>query len=114
MVIRFHKFSSILSAILWFLLGLLTIGSIAISSLGWIINLSMGVLFLIIAGFIFLHGKNLHQFYTRTIEIVQNDLHFKRFLWLDLIFVLSTVFLGGVFLIAAFFRVFGEGFAVFG
>ena len=114
MVIRFHKFSSILSAILWLLLGILTIGSITISSLGWIINLSMGFLFIIIAGFIYLHGKNLHQFYSNAIEIIQNDPHFKRFLRLDLLFVFSTTFLGGVSLIAAFFRVFGEGFAVFG
>ena len=114
MLIRFHKFSFILSAILWFLLGILTIGSIAISSLGWIINLSMGSFFMIVAGFIYLHGKNLHQFYSNAIETIQNDPHFNRFLRLDLIFVFSTAIISGGFLIAAIFRVFGEGFAVFG
>jgi len=114
MIIKIHKFCSILCTSLWLILGMLTIGSIAASSLVWIVNLGMGLLFIIIGVFIYLHGMRLHLFYASAVHKLQKDPNFQKFLRLDLIFVIISCLGGGVLLIGALIRVFMEGFAVFG
>jgi len=114
MVVKLHKYSSILSASLWLILGILTAGSIVISKLGWIINVGMGLLFIIIGCFMYFHGNSLHQFYGSAVEKIQYDPNFRRFLRLDLIFVLISCIFSGISLIAVITRIFFEGYAVFG
>jgi hypothetical protein len=114
MAIKFHKFSYILSACLWSGLGMLTIGGIAVSSIGWFINLGMGLLFLFIGCFMYFHGNSLHRFYAGGADQLQEDPKLQRFLRWDLIFVIISCILSGSLFTAAFYRIFFEGFAVFG
>jgi hypothetical protein len=74
----------------------------------------MGLLFIIIGGFMYFHGNNLQKFYLSASEKLQKNLNFQRFLRFDLIFVLISYILSGSLVTGAFFRIFIEGFAVFG
>ena len=114
MDIKFHKYSYIFSACLWSVLGMMTIGSIAVSSIGWVINLGMGLLFILIGVYLYFRGNSLHRFYSSAVDNLQQDPNYQRFLRFEMIFVIISSILSGVFLIAAFIRVFREGFAVFG
>lgn len=114
MLINIHKYIAYLSTFFWFALGAVTIGSILRSQLGWPINLIMGILFILIGGFIYLYTHNLSLFCETLPDDVQKNIYFHRFLRLDIIIVIVSAFSGGLFLVAAVFRVFGEGFAVFG
>ena len=114
MLIQWYKNIAFISAILWTGLGVLTIGSIALSSIGWAINLIIGLLFMLIAYFLYLRVKNLHCFYETIPSDAQNNPHLQRFLRLEMIFVLGTCFFGIILLSAGISRVFGEGYAIFG
>ena len=63
MLIQWCKNIAFIGAILWAGLGVLTIGSIALSSIGWVINLIIGSLFILIGFFLYLRAKHLHRFY---------------------------------------------------
>jgi hypothetical protein len=92
----------------------MTIGSIAVSPLGWVINLGMGLLFIMIGGYLYFRGKSLHRFYAGAVDNLQEDPNFQSFFSYEMIFVIISCFGSGVFLIGAFIRIFIEGFAVFG
>ena len=113
-LIRWYKNLAIVSALLWAGLGLLTVGSIAVSSLGWAINLIMGVLFIFIGWFLYARSDSFYWVYSSSASDIQNHPHLQQFLRLDLIFVLGTCLVGGILLMASIGRVFGEGFAIFG
>jgi hypothetical protein len=114
MEIKLHRYSFIFSVYLWLALGILTIGSILVSSLGWIVNLGMGLLFIIIGCLMYLHGNSLHRFYKGSMDKLQEDPNFQRFLRLDLLFVIISCIVISAMLTGAFIRIFIEGFAVFG
>jgi len=114
MLIRWHKNSALVSAILWIGIGAITIYSVALSSFGWGINLIMGFLFILLGWFLYIRANCFHRFFLTSTADIQNNPHFKRFLRLDLMFVLSTCLVGGLLLSASISRVFGEGYAVFG
>ena len=114
MLIQWYKYSALIGAILWIGLGALTLGSIVLSSIGWVINLVIGLIFILIGYFLYLRASKLVRFYVTATDDVQNNPHMQRFLRLDLMLVLSTCFLGGLLLTAGISRVFGEGYAIFG
>lgn len=114
MLIRRYRNIAFVSAALWVGLGGLTVGSIALSSIGWVINLVMGLLFMLIGVYLYFRAKNLHRFYETITPTARNNPYIQRFLNLELIFVLSTCFVGVIFLSAGISRVFGEGYAIFG
>jgi hypothetical protein len=95
-------------------LGMLTIGSIVLSSIGWFINLGMGLFFIMIGVYLYFRGNSLHRFYSGAVDNLQDDPKFRRFLRLDLLFVIISCVVSGAFLTGAFIRIFFEGFAVFG
>lgn len=114
MLIQWYKYSASISAILWIALGTLTIGSIVLSSIGWVINLVMGLLFILIGCFLYLRAYHWRRFYITVSSDMRNNPHLQRFLRLDLLFVLGACLLGALFLTAGVSRVFGEGYAIFG
>ncbi len=114
MIIKWYRYSALTSAVFWIALGIITIGSIVFSSIGWGINLIMGLLFMLIGCFLYFRAHNLHHFYVNATENMQNNLRLQRFLLLDLMFVLGTFLVGALLLSAAASRVFGEGFPIFG
>jgi hypothetical protein len=114
MIIEWYKNIAYLGTFFWAGLGLLTIGSIAISSIGWVINLVMGSLFILIGYFLYLRAKNFYRFFRAITPDTQNISYLQKFLRLDLVIVVGITFLGGLLLMAGIFRVFGEGFAIFG
>jgi hypothetical protein len=75
----------------------LTIGSIVLSSIGLVINLLMGAFF-ISFGWFMVWG-------TRSLDRVRI---------LSLVFMLGAILIGSIMLVAGAFRVFGEGYAIFG
>ena len=113
-LIHWYKNFAFLSAILWAGLGLLTVASVTLSTIGWEVNVMVGVLFISIGVFLYLRAKNLHWFYDVISTDVKNTPQLNRFLRLEMIFVLGTCFLGGLLLMAGISRVFGEGYAIFG
>ncbi len=113
-LIRWYKNLALVSALLWVGLGVLTVGSIAVSTLGWAINLIMGALFIFIGWYIYARSDSFCRVYSSSASDMQNNPHIQRFLRLDLMFVLGACLVGGSLLVASISRVFGDGFAVFG
>ncbi|MGF1535547.1 MAG: hypothetical protein ACFB4J_03530 [Elainellaceae cyanobacterium] len=103
-----------MSASLWVGLGLTTAGSIAVSWLSWQINLLMGVVFAATGCFFYLRANSLFLAYSLSVIEPRNNRHLQRFLLLDLLFMLSTCFVGSLLLLASLSRIFSEGLAVFG
>ena len=114
MVIRWYRIFALVSVFLWAGLGTITIGSIAVSSLGWVINLVMGLIFICIGWFLYLRASNFQLFYYASDAETRNNLYLKRFLRSDLILVLIAGLVGTLLILASISRVFGEGYAVFG
>ncbi len=114
MIIEWYKNIAYVGTVLWTGLGFLTIGSIALSSIGWAINLVMGSLFILIGYFLYLRAKNFYRFFRAITPDPLNFFYLQKFLRLDLAFVVGITFLSGLMLMAGIFRVFGEGFAIFG
>ena len=113
-LIQWYKNLALVSAFFWVGLGVLTVGSIIVSSLGWIINLIMGILFIFIGWYLYARSDSFYRLFSSSASDMQNNPYIQRFLRFDLIFVLGTCFVGGLLLMASMSRVFGEGFAVFG
>lgn len=114
MSIRLYQFLALANALLWGALGILTIGSVWLSRIGWPINLLMGSVFAAIGGFLYLRAYHWQRFYLTAPVDVQNSPHIRRFLRLDLIFLVGMGLVGGILLTAGISRVFGEGYAIFG
>lgn len=113
-LIQWYKNLALVGAILWFGVGLITIGGIVLSSLGWIINLVMGLIFISIGWLLYRRASSFYLFFSASPVTNQNNLHLQRFMRLDLLVVCGASLLGGILLIASISRVFGEGYAVFG
>lgn len=113
MIKRIHRFLSFLSGLLWIGLGLIVIGSIAVSSLGWGINLIVGSVMLLIGVFLGLRGRALTAM-IESYEPEENTVRVSRFLRYDLILIGGISLIGLLLLAMSIYRVFGEGYAVFG
>lgn len=96
------------------MLGMLTIGGIVLSSHVWILNLGMGLPFIFIGCFMYFHGHSLYQFYAGAVDKLKEVSNFQRFLRWDLLLEIISCILSGALFTTAFYRIFIEGFAVFG
>jgi hypothetical protein len=67
-----------------------------------------------IGGYLYFRGKSLHRFYAGAADQLQEDSNWQRFIRWDLVFVIISCILSGALFTAAFYRIFIEGFAVFG
>ena len=99
---------------LWVLLGLLTIGSIMVSGLGWIINLVMGSVFCLFGTLFWMRVRFLHRSQAFLRADLDEDQSLAWFVYIDLLFVLGMLLMGGLLFVVGIGRVFGEGFAIFG
>ena len=95
-------------------MGIVTVGSIFLSSIGWLINLVMGCIFIIIGFFFYLRGRAFNQFVATTTRDVLANLFLQRYLRLEIVLAVCVFLIGGFLLAASMYRVFGEGLAVFG
>ncbi len=114
MLIQVHKYTTFIGALLWIALGIITVGSIALSSIGWVINLIFGLLFILIGVFIWSRMYYLNRFLIRSSQNVQLNIDLQRYLRLEIVLAVGILFVGLILLMGASSRVFGEGFAVFG
>jgi hypothetical protein len=114
LLIQWYKNLALVSAFLWFGLGAITIGSIALSPISWAINLIIGLFFILIGWFLHRRASSFYHFYSTSADDTQNNQSLLRFLRLDFLAILGTCLVGSLLLIASISRVFGEGFAVFG
>ena len=111
-----YKYIALASAFFWLGLGAVTIGSISVtvSTPGWVVNLIMGLFFILIGLCLHRRASIFYRFYSTSSDDVQNNQHLLQFLRLDLVIVSGSGLFGGLLLSGALSRVFLEGFAVFG
>lgn len=118
--IKLIHFLSNLGALFWVLLGLLTIGGIALSTIGWVINTVVGILFITIGLFFYAHGRAFVRFYQSHTEHGSTEREFssnpflKRFMTLEILLLAGNCLVSALLLTAGASRVFGEGFPIFG
>lgn len=114
MLMRCYKRIALVGTLLWMSLGIVTIGSMALSLPNWRINLLMGTVFIVIGGFLGLRGLAFCKGYAASAIDIRTNLNMRRFLLLDLLSTLGTALIAAGLLAASLDRVFREGFAVFG
>ena len=110
-----YKLATNFSIILWFLDGLLTIGSIANGTIGLFINMIMGIIFMLIGLYIYLKVKNVIRIIDYSEDLAtKNKTIYNRFIFIEIIFTFISIVVGLIALSGIASRVFGEGLAVFG
>lgn len=114
MLVRGYKITSLMSFVLWGALGAITIGSIARSPVAWGINLIMGLLFVMTGWFLYQRANNFYRYVSTNPAERLSDQHLKHFLLFDFVLVCITVLVGALLFVMSIFRVFMEGYAVFG
>ena len=93
----------------WLLLALLTFGGIFLSTLGWVINVIMGIIFGLIGVFFRVRGQSLKALLE---EGEQKPI--GLFLQTEIVLLLGVNLVAIVLLSAALSRIFGEGLPLFG
>ena len=112
------KLVSKIAALSYIVLGLLTIGSIINGTTGLFINLTIGVLFIIIGFYLYARAKNIVILITETEDLnkeknrIINAL--ARFLIFERIFIVISLSFGIFLLSGAISRVFRENMPIFG
>lgn len=110
-ILKIIQFISILTTIVWLLAGLLTIGSLLISTIGILINISVGVFFILIGIYIYLKFRYFLIFLTHSLP-KKADYSYAGILITESIFFLVSFSIGIVILYLVWFRTFYEGLAV--
>jgi len=100
-------------AVLWLSSSVLTIGSIYLSTIGMFINITIGIIFLMISVFYFEKQRRLYILLSSVCQERNRDLC-KKVISLELIGILLGIFFASIVIFAIIHRVFYEGFAVFG
>lgn len=108
---RFLKIIAYTSTIIWTLIGLLIIASIVNSTIDFIINIVMGLIFIAIA--YFLYAKTQNSLDLLRMNTNDNKIQIK-FLKLESIFFVLSFLLGLILLSGTISRVFYVKMAVFG
>ena len=107
------QISAYATALLWLTSGVLTIGSIYLSTIGAFINITVGSIFLIIAVFYMEKQKRLYFLLNQTCKKDPTVLC-QKVISLELLSMGIAIFLGLIVVYAITHRIFYEGFAVFG
>ena len=97
----------------WIICGLITLGSIYLSRIGFTINFIVGLLFILLGVYIYSKEKALLELLVKAHEGKQSRL-IKKVIIGEIIFITLALLVGIVIVSAVSSRVFGEGFAVFG
>ncbi len=109
------QYLSYITFSVWFLVSVVTIGSIYRSMIGWVINLVMGTAFALFAFYILFREWRLVKFLSEFRNSRSDDSKSaKRVIKFEMVSLLFLLVLGLGTLYAIFERVFIEGFAVFG
>ncbi len=111
--LKLLQFATYLTIFLWITSGLIIIGSIYLSRIGFVINLLVGTLFILLGLYFYFKEKFLSEFLKKTCESELGKLY-KKVILGEVIFIMVTLLVGVIILSAVSSRVFGEGFAVFG
>ena len=98
---------------LWIVSGIITIGSIYLSSIGLAINIIVGIIFILIGVYFYLKEKSLLQLLAN--ECVGPDSKLRtKVIAGEIIFIIMMFLVGVIILSAVLQRVFGDGVSVFG
>ena len=111
--LRLLQFATYFTTFLWITSGLLTIGSIYLSRIGFVINLIVGTLFILLGIYFYCKEKALSELLEKTCQGKLGKLH-KKVILGEVVFIMIALLVGIIILSAVSSRVFGEGFAVFG
>ncbi len=106
------KYVSCLTALIWMMIGVITLGSILLSDIGWVINLTVGFVFVLFSTLLFLKEKNFLLLISDSDpedKIIQ-----KKAVRYELFSLLIVLIVGVISLFGVSHRVFIEKFAVFG
>ncbi len=110
-----YKIAANFSIVLWFIDGLLTIGSIINGTIGLFINIIMGIIFMLISLYIYLKVKNVIRIINHSEDLTtKNKAIYNRFIFIEITFTFISITVGSIALSGIASRVFGEGLAVFG
>jgi len=107
------KLTTYLTVFVWITTGIITVGSIYLSFIGFFINLTVGILFILIGIYLGIKEKSLYELITKICNEEQSQLCQKVILG-EIILIMISLLIGLGILIAVSSRVFVEGFAVFG
>jgi len=117
---KFQTITSYINSVLWIVLGILTIGSILLGSIGMLINILMGFVFILIGFYFFSKIKILNNVFN-TIKILDNNEKkilvqnsIKKFISIEMVIVIASTIIVIVFLSAVISRIFGENLPIFG
>ncbi|QEN04580.1 hypothetical protein EW093_07640 [Thiospirochaeta perfilievii] len=111
--LKILKFLDLINISLWLIIGLITIGSIFLSSIGYVINLVVGSIFISIAIFFNYKRKYLFELLKKTC-IDGEDILTDKVINGEIVGIISALILGIIIFTAVYSRVFIEGFPVFG
>ena len=111
--LKILHFATYLTILLWITTGLITIGSIYLSRIGFVTNIIVGILFILLGVYFYFKEKALSELLGKTYKKEQDKLHNKVILG-EIIFIMVALLVGGTILSAVISRVFWEGYAVFG
>lgn len=114
MLIKSYKTLALICTSLWNGIGVVIMWGMTIPTAAVSLNLIMGLLFFCIGWVFYFRGDFFYRGYSTSNMDVRNNLHIQRFLRLDLILMSIASLLGAILLYASIYRVFEEGFAVFG
>ena len=113
--IQIYKIASRFSSTLWFLVGIITLGSIYNGLDGVYINIVIGLIFLSISMYTLLKAKNINRIISFSDSINEGKkITYNRLLLLESIFTFISITVGLIALSAVISRTFGEGLPVFG
>ena len=113
--IKLFQLFSIATSSIWSLTGILIMASIFNRLSGIAINITMGIVFNLIAFYLYLKSKNFLKVFSLFGSIELKNLNqLKLYFFLELIFTLMAFLIGLLFLTAVLSRVVFEKLSVFG
>ena len=110
--LKLLQFISYATSGVWIIAGLITIGGFFLSGIFFVINVSIGTIFVLLGIFFYLKEKTVIELFTKNCEI--EDTLYKKVINGELIFIILAFFIGLVIVILTSFRVFEESTSVFG
>ena len=117
---KLFKGIAFLGAGLWMLSGVITIGSILNGTVGFFINIVVGVIFILIGVYVLTKAVYFLKLLAEVRSLESNDRHktdigiYRINVRLEILLMLSFVLSGLIILSAVISRTFYEGFPVFG
>jgi len=104
------KYMSYITTFVWMMISFITLSSIYLSSIGWVINLTMSIIFALVSIYVFYKERN----FILLISSINNNTYKTKAIIYELLSLTIILLVGLVALSGVYHRVFNEQFSVFG